>query len=244
MLMRPIGIRICLTLALTAGAGPAGAAGRPDSMIPFDNLDAAALARVRQVVPGYTFYHKLRTPYGEFCARRDVFEYLGDHLDLTSILGQQLHVAKIRSERLPDGSFYADNHQGAKGIIWPLYAAPGERLFFVQGSDRSGDAVEGKSVVFVHYQEPAPGLIRCEVHAFVKLTTFFRQFLAGLFLPLVTGTVNQRFGEVLSVPVLVAEEATLDPDKVLAEIDSLPPEDKAKLKEFRALLNQQPLLSQ
>jgi hypothetical protein len=238
MLMRPIGIRICLTVALTAGA--VIAAGPPDSLIPFDKLDAAALARVRQVVPGYTFYLKLRTPYSEFCARRDVFEYLGDHLDLTSILGQQLHASKIRSERLPDGSFWADNHAGARGFLWPLYAAPGERLFFVQGSDRSGDAVEGKSVVFVRYQEPSPGLIRCEVHAFVKLTTFFRQFLAGLFLPLVTGTVNQRFGEVLSVPVLVAEEATLDPDKVLAVMDSLPPENAAKLKEFRALLSRPP----
>ncbi|MCX6909545.1 MAG: hypothetical protein NTY01_16090 [Verrucomicrobia bacterium] len=234
--MRPICIRIFLTVALTVGAGLAVAANRPQSLIPFDKLDAAALARVRQVVPGYTFYRKLRTPYGEFCARRDVFEYLGDHLDLTSILGQQLGVVKFRSERLPDGSIWADNRAGVSGFLWLLYAAPGERLFFVQGSDRSGEAVEGRSVVLVRYHEPEPGLIRCEVHAFVKVKSAFKRFLAGLFLPLVAGTVDRRFGDVLSIPVLVSEEANLDPDKVLATVNTLPPGEAAKLKEFRALL--------
>ena len=237
MLVRPIGIRICWILALAVGAGPAVATDQPEAMIPFDKLDAAALARVRHVVPGYTFYHKLRTPYGEFRARRDVFEYLGDHLDLSSILGQPLQVTKFRSERLPDGSIWADNHAGVRGYLWTLYVRPGERLFIVHGSDRSGDTVEGDAVVLVRYQETEPGLIHCEVHAFVKVKTFFRRFLAGLFLPLVTGTVNQRFGEVLSIPVLVSEEATQNPDKILATMDSLPPEDAAKLKEFRALLN-------
>ncbi len=134
------------------------------------------------------------------------------------------------------GNIDRRNSAGARGFLWPLYAAPGERLFFVQGSDRGGEAVEGSSVVLVRYHEPEPGLIRCEVHAFVKVKNAFKRFLASLFLPLVTGTVDRRFGDVLSIPVLVSEEATLDPEKVLAVIDSLPPGDAAKLKEFRALV--------
>ena len=237
MPLRPVCFRIFLMMALALGAGLAAAAERPESLIPFTRLDAASLARVRQVVPGYTFYRKLRTPYGEFCARRELFEYLGDHLDQATILGQQLGVVKFRCERMLDGSVWADNSAGARGYLWPLYAAPGERLCFVKGSDRSGEAVEGSSVVVVRYQEPAPGLIRCEVHAFVKVKSAFKRFLAALFLPLVAGTVDRRFGDVLSIPVLVSEEATLDPDKVLAVIDSLPPADAAKLKEFRALMS-------
>ena len=240
VLRQPRCIRLLLAAALTAGAGPATAAGKAESLIPYDKLDPAALALVRQVVPGYTFYRKLRTPYGEFCARRDVFEYLGDHLDLTSILGQPLDVVKFRCERLPDGGFWADNRAGACGFLWPLYAAPGERVFFVQGSDRSSKAVEGCSLVLVRYHEPEPGLFRCEVHAFVIVKSAMKRFLAGLFLPLVTGTVDRRFGEVLSIPVLVSEEANLDPAKVVAVVDSLPPEDAAKLRELRALLSKQP----
>ncbi len=238
--MQPMRNRILLAMGLIVGAGLAAAAEKPESLIPFDKLDSAAVTRVRKVIPGYTFYRKLRTPYGEFRSRRDVFEYLGDHLDQTSILGQQLNVVKFRCERLPDGSVWADNHAGARGFLWPLYAAPGERLFLVHGSDRSGEAVEGYSVVFVRYQEPEPGLIHCEVHAFVRITTFFRRFLAGLYLPLVAGTVDRRFSEVLSIPVLVSKEATLNPDKVVALIDSLPPADATKLKELRALLSKQP----
>ena len=237
---QPIWIRLLLAVILTAGADPAMAVGRNESLIPFDKLDPAALALVRQVVPGYTFYRKLHIPYDEFAARRDVFEYLGDHLDLTSILGQPLNVVRFRCERMPDGSFWADNQAGASGFLWPLYAAPGERMFFVQGSDRSSKAVEGCSVVLVRYHESGPGLIRCEIHAFVKVKGAMKRFLAGLFLPLVTGTVDRRFGEVLSIPVLVSEEASLDPAKVVAVIDSLPPEDAAKLGELRALLSKQP----
>jgi hypothetical protein len=36
--------------------------------------------------------------------------------------------------------------------------------------------------------------------------------------------------------MLVAEEATAHPDKILGLIDAMPPTDAAKLKEFRALL--------
>jgi hypothetical protein len=236
MRARLISIRLLLAVTLAVGASFASAAEKPASLIPFDKLDAAAQTRVRQVVPGYTFYRKLRTPYGEFCARRELFEYLGDHLDVTTILGQRLGVVKFRCERMSDGGVWADNGEGARGFLWPLHSAPGERLFFVRGSDRSGEAVEGDSVVVVRFQEPEPGLIRCEVHAFVRLKTFFRKFLASLFLPFVTGTVGRRFGDVVSIPVLVSEEATLDPEKVLAVIDALPPEDAAKLREFRALL--------
>lgn len=207
------------------------------ALIPYDRLDEAALARVRQVVPGYTFYRKVRTPYVEFKARRDLFEYLGDRLDVTSILAQPLNVVRYRCERLPDGGFWADNRAGAAGFLWPLYAGPGERLFFVQGSDHSGKTVEGCAVVLVRYQEPEPGRIRCEMHAFVKVHSAFKRVLAKVFLPLVAHTVDQRFGEVLSIPVLVSEEATLDPAKVLAVMDSLPPEDAAKLWELRALLD-------
>lgn len=239
-LVQPACIRLLLAAALTVGAGFAMAGGKGESLIPFDKLDAAALARVREVVPGYTFYRRLRAPYGEFSARRDVFEYLGDHLDLTSILGQPLDVVRFRCERLPDGGIWADNHTGASGFLWLLYAVPGERLFYVQGSDRSGRAVEGCAVVLVRYHEPKPGLIRCELHAFVKVKSAFKRLLAGIYLPLVTGAVDRRFGEVLSIPVLVSEEATLDPDKVVAVMNSLPAEDAAKLRELRALLSKQP----
>lgn len=236
----PVCIRLLLAAALTVGAGLVMAAGKGEALIPCEKLDPAALARVRQVVPGHTFYRKLRTPCGEFSARRDVFEYLGDHLDVTSILGQPLKIVRFRCERLPDGGFWADNRAGASGFLWPLYAAPGERVFFVQGSDRSSKAVEGCAVVVVRYHEPEPGLIRCEVHAFVKVKSAFKRMLAGLYLPLVAGTVDRRFGEVLSIPVLVSEKATLDPDNVVAVMDSLPPEDAAKLGELRALLSKQP----
>ncbi|MBM3890029.1 MAG: hypothetical protein FJ388_13010 [Verrucomicrobia bacterium] len=225
-----------LTTALTAQALPALASAKPESLIPLDRLDAAARARVGKVVPGYTFYRQVRVARDTFTARFDLFEYLINHLDQSSIVAQPLKIVQYRSQRTADGGYWADNRKGAVGYLWPLYAAPGERLYFAQGSDRAGKPVAGCAVVVVRYREQSPGVITCEMHAFVRVERWIQRLLARIFLPLVTGTVDRRFSEVLEVPVLVSEQATADPAKVIGVIDALPPEDRAMLQQFRRLL--------
>jgi hypothetical protein len=236
MAMRPICVRLFLALALAAGAGPALAAGKPESLIPFNKLDPAAQARVRQVVPGHTFYRNVRLPKPEVHARYDVFEYLINHLDQCSVAAQLLKVVKYRSERRPDGSYFADDRKGAAGYLWPLLDTPGERLYFAQGVDKRGERVSGSAVILFRYREKQPGVVECELHGFVKVDSWMQRICALLFLPFITSTVDQRFGEVVNVPVQVAETATADPARVLKLLDTLSPEDAAMLKEFRALL--------
>jgi len=236
--MRPISIRLLLAVALTAGAGLALAAEKPESLIPFDKLDAATQARVRQVVPGHTFYRNVRLPKPTVHARYDVFEYLINHLDQCSIVAQLLKVVVYRSERRPDGSYFADDRKGAAGYLWPLLDAPGERLYFAQGVDKRGERVSGSAVILFRYREKQPDVIECELHGFVKVDSWMQRICALLFLPFITSTVDKRFGEVVNVPVQVRETATADPAKVLKLLDTLSAEDAAKLKEFRALLTQ------
>lgn len=238
MPMRPISIRLLLAVALTAGASLALAAEKPESLIPFDKLDAATQARVRQVVPGHTFYRNVRLPKPTVHARYDVFEYLINHLDQCSIVAQLLKIVVYRSERRPDGSYFADNRKGAAGYLWPLLDAPGERLYFAQGVDKRGERVSGSAVILFRYREKQPDVIECELHGFVKVDSWMQRICALLFLPFITSTVDKRFGEVVDVPVQVGETATADPTKVLKLLDTLSPEDAAKLKEFRALLTQ------
>jgi len=231
--------RILLAVALATGAGLAVAAEKPESFIPFDRLDAAAQARVRQVVPGYTFYRKVHLPKPTVRARYDLFEYLINNLDQCSVVAQLLKIIKYRSERRPDGSYFADNHKGAAGYLWPLLAAPGERLYFAQGADKKGEPVSGSAVVLFRYRETRPGVIECELHGFVKVDSWMQRLCALLFLPFITTTVDHRFGEVVDVPVQVGETATADSAKLLKLLDTLSPEDAAKLKEFRAMLARQ-----
>ena len=236
MPLRFICCRVLVAVALTAGANLATAVEEPESLIPFDKLDAAALARVRQVVPSYTFYRKVHLPKPVIHARYDIFEYLVNHLDQCSIVAQPLKVVEYRSEKRPDGSYYADNHKGAKGIIWPLYAAPGERLYYAHGEDNKGEPVAGVAVVLFRYRETRPGAITCELHGFVKVDSWMQRLCALLFLPFITTTVDKRFSELVDVPLEVSEMATADPVRVLKAMDTLPPEDVAMVKEFRALL--------
>ncbi|MCX7824132.1 MAG: hypothetical protein N2689_01060 [Verrucomicrobiae bacterium] len=229
-----------LIAALGMRALPASGAAKPESLIPMDQLDGPARVRVGQVVPGYTFHRQVRLGRDTFTARFELFEYLINHLDQTSIVAQPLKIVQYRSQRTADGGYWADNRKGAVGYLWPLYAAPGERVYFAQGSDREGKPVAGCAVVVVRYREKAPGVITCEMHAFVKVESWIQRLLARIFLPLVTGTVDRRFSEALEVPVLVSELATADPAKVIGVIDALPPEDRALLQEFRRMLLETP----
>ncbi len=236
MLVRFICVRVFLPVALTIGAGLALAAEKPESLVPFDKLDTAAQARVRQVVPGHTFYRNVRLPKPTVHARYDVFEYLISHLDQCSVAAQALKIVKYRSERRPDGSYFADDRKGAAGYLWPLLDTPGERLYFAQGVDKRGERVSGSAVILFRYREKQPGVVECELHGFVKVDSWMQRLCALLFLPFITSTVDQRFGEVVDVPVQVSETATADPAKVLKQLDTLSPEDAAMIKEFRALV--------
>ncbi|MFA6563634.1 MAG: hypothetical protein WCV00_17150 [Verrucomicrobiia bacterium] len=233
---RLICIRLLLAVVLTVGAGLALAAEKPESLVPFDKLDAAAQARVRQVLPGHTFYRNVRLPKPTVRARYDVFEYLINHLDQCSVAAQALKIVKYRSERQPDGSYFADDRKGAAGYLWPLLDTPGERLFFAQGVDKRGERVSGSAVILFRYREKQPGVVECELHGFVKVDSWMQRLCALLFLPFITSTVDQRFGEVVNVPVQVSETATDDPAKMLKLLDTLSPEDAAMMKEFRALV--------
>ncbi len=232
-------LRLLLAVTLIAGTSFALAAEKPESLIPFDKLDAAAQARVRQVVPGQTFYRKVHLPKPTVRARYNVLEYLINNLDQCSIVAQLLKIVEYRSERRPDGSYFADNRKGASGYLWPLLAAPGEQLYFAQGADKKGEPVSGCAVVLFRYRETQPGVLDCELHGFVKVDSWMQRICALLFLPFITTTVDRRFGEVVDVPVQVGEIATADPAKVLKLMDTLSPDDTVKVKEFRALLTKQ-----
>ena len=234
--MRTSSIGFLLAVVLTTGGSAALATQNPELLIPFDKLDEAARTRVRQVVPGYTLYRNIQKPRLTVHARYDIFDYLMSHLGQSSIVAQSLKFTNYRMERQSDGSYFADDHKGAAGYLRPLRVAPGERLFFCEGVDKGAAQQSGRAILLFHYRESQPGVLKCDLHGFVKVDGAMQRFCAVLFLPFIAGAVDRDLFEVVDEPMRVAEEATAHPAKVLKLMDSLPPEDAAKLKEFRALL--------
>ena len=232
---RKAAINVAL-IVFWAVASVALASDKAESLIPFDDLDAAARARMSEVIPGYTFYRKVVLQRTQVHACTAVFEYIADHVDETTSVALPLKLAESRSRRLPNGAYYGSNGKGAVGYLWPLYAAPGKRVYLGQGSDREGKNVSGKAIVVLLYHETKPGNLELEVHAFVKVNGWFKMVLSKIFLPLAVGTVDKRFVEVLHIGVSVAEIIQSDPNKILATIDSLSSEDRAMLQNFRNLV--------
>jgi hypothetical protein len=236
MFAKPISICALLAVTLATGKGLAHAAEAPDSLIPFDKLDAAAQARVRRVVPGYTFYRHVPMPKPALRARYDILHHLVSNLDQSALVAQSLKIEDSRRERRPDGSYFGDNHKGTSGCLWQLRSAPGEQLYFGEGSAKEADSESGRAVLLFNYRELEPGLLQCHLHGFVQVDGAFRRFCAFLFQPFIMGMVDSHLREVVDVPMRVAEEATAHPDRVLKLIDSMPADTAAKLKEFRTLL--------
>lgn len=236
MFAKPIYVCALLAVVLATVEGFALAAGAPDSLIPFDKLDAAAKARVRRVVPGYTFYRHVPMPKPAIRARYDILHHLVSHLDQSSLVAQSLKIEDSRRERRPDGSYFGDNHKGTSGYLWQLRSAPGEQLYFGEGSAKEADSESGRAVLLFNYRELEPGLLQCHLHGFVQVDGAFRRFCAFLFQPFIMGMVDGHLREVVDTPMRIAEEATAHPDKVLKLIDSMPRQDAARVQEFRALL--------
>lgn len=233
---KPSFIRFLLAAILTTGIGLALAAEKPESLISFDKLAPSAQARVRRVVPGYTFYRRVPMPKPAIHARADIFQHLLAHLYQCSLVAQALKIEDSGMKRRPDGSYSGSDGKGTSGCLWSLRSAPGEQLYFGEGSDKEADMDSGRVVLLCNYREQPPGLLQCSLHGFVKIDSTFQQICSFLFRPFIMGIVDKQLREVVDAPMRAAEEATAHPDKVMKLIDAMPPEDAAKLKRFRVLL--------
>jgi hypothetical protein len=225
---------VVLLLFLTGSAR----ATAPAAALPAD-LPTAERARLSEVTERASV--STRSGSDTFRVRRDLFEYLLDHPGLASHIIQALQINRFRIWREPDG-LWLDDRAGSLVTFQTVYAAPGSRVFFMQGRYQPAvlPAIYGRVVAVLEYTvapaDQGKSLITPAMATFVRIDNAVYGVLARLF----TAVIAPRATRVTSrIVVDIAKTARVidsDPDAVDAALRDRPGVPANDLAEFRRLL--------
>ena len=226
------GAGLLLVLAGSARATEPIAALPPD-------LPAAERARLREVTEHVSV--SARSSGEAFRLRRDLFEYLLDHPELATHIIQALKVNRYRVWRESDG-LWLDDRAGALVQFQIVYAAPGSRVFFMQGRYQPAvlPAIYGRVVAVLEYTvEPADegkSLITSAMATFVRIDNAVFGMLARLFTAIIAPRATRVTNRIVVDIAKTARAIDSDPDAVDAALRERPDVPADDLAEFRRLL--------
>lgn len=176
-----------------------------------------------------------------FPARRDVFEYLLNHLAFTTQVTQTLRFARLRIWQTPEG-LALDEGWGTTGRLWVVYAANGTRVIYTRGQHDMAllPSIRGEMLLIIdyHYVPEAQGreLVKTAVAGFVKLDS---RILSGVLK--IGSAIAQRKADlearrIVKLLAKVSRAVEDDPAGVYAKLRDRPEVPRAELEEFRTLL--------
>jgi len=207
--------------------------------IPWERLDGRAYDLVRAVVAGALVEREVRDI--AFRSRREVFEFLLDHPDFAADVARLLREGKYRLRRVGD-AYEADDGRGARGWLKPVFAAPGRRLFYLQGRYDPPllPSLSGRLVILLdsEHVEGPDGVTYCamRISGFLKLDSTFTEVLARVSQSFSEAQVDKRVRRFFRHVAAVSRRAYDDPEG-LAEFAMGHPELQPELvAEFRSLM--------
>lgn len=147
-----VALALMLLLAVTAAAEPPSAADEAPTdtpvtptpsppageialvpggrLIPWERLDEESFALARDVVSEAVVFREVDGI--AFRSRKEVYDYLVQHMDFAAAVARVLREGKYRVRRAAAG-FEADDGRGAHGFLKPLYDDGDRRVFYLQG---------------------------------------------------------------------------------------------------------------
>jgi hypothetical protein len=234
------GISLLALLGTAMAAAASAAAG--DGPIPYDRIDAAARARVRDVAERATIARTVRGL--TFRSREPVFLYLVEHLDFATAVAGALGATTYRLERRPDGTYWGDDLRGARGLVEVVYADPHTRVVYTQGTydSRWFTTVYARAVLIFEFAH-APGAdgrtrVTNTASGFVRVDNPFLGFLARLVAPIVGAAVDRKIARAFGTAGKLSEKAYDDPEGFLRSLQGKPGLDPRHLHALAERLRQ------
>jgi hypothetical protein len=204
-------------------------------VIPFDSMTESN----RNVIHGVTDHYTLRREYPaeRFHAPITIFEYLIDHMEACSALAQKVGLITYRATRRADGRLYADDHAGAAGYMLNVYAGPGKRVVYVEGTEHGWFDVTGRGVAVVVYRVTQADAIEYTRTAFVKVDNVVLAALTQLFSAFLRSSVDSHFTHVIHNPIVLSQRVKQEPQLLLDQIRLMTEADQELLTPFVALVH-------
>ncbi len=206
----------------------------PAALVPLAAMTASNRALARPVVERHTLRRQYRPRL--FRGRTEHFEFLLDHIAACSILAESLGLIVYRAVEEEPGRTFADDRIGAQGYIQQVYRSDGQRIFYVEGTQRGVFDVGGRGVAVVRYKQCAPDMIEYTGSMFVKVDNRIVAAFAELLYVFVKGTVDRHFDGRMWQPIRLSGMALDEPATLRRRMAGMPAEDYAPLAPLAALL--------
>jgi hypothetical protein len=228
----------CVGLLLLA-AMPVCSSERPIS-VPFQLIDRLHRTEVRKLVDDPTILRRL--PARLFRTDRHTYQYLLDHLPLSSKLSGLLGFGGYRVKELEGGRLHGDDGRGVTGDFWVVYGDSTKRVFLGEGSYDSWftPKVSGKVVMVVEYKEvpfgskaaegPGPTMAT-RVDVYVRTNR-----VVGYILDFLGRTADKKLTKLISSAQLTSEKLSSEPRKVWGMMISSGRFAPGELESFRSAI--------
>ena len=207
--------------------------------IPWDRLELDAYELVRDVVQGAAVAREVRDI--TFRSHKPILDFLLDHPDFAADVARVLREGKYHVRRV--GSLYeADDGRGVRGLMRPLLAENGRRVYYLEGRYDPPllPALSGRAVIALdseHLQGP-DGVTYCAMRfaGFLKLDSVVADSFARVLQSFSEEQMDRRVRRFFGHVAKVSRRAYDDPEGLADLLTARPDLAAERLAEFRALL--------
>jgi hypothetical protein len=213
----------------------AGGRGR----VPWERLDADAYELVRDVVKGAAVSREVRDI--TFRSHKPVFEFLFDHPDFAADVARILREGKYHVRRV--GEVYeTDDGRGIRGLMKPLLAEDGRRMFYLEGRYDPPllPVVSGRAVILLdteHLDGP-DGVTYCAMRfsGFLKLDSVVADAIARAMQAFSEDQMDRKVRRFFNHVAAVSRRAYDDPEGLAALLAGRPDLAAEQVAQFRELI--------
>ena len=208
-------------------------------LIPWERLDEESFALARDVVGQALVFRQVDGI--AFRSRKEVYDYLIQHMDFAADVARMLRVGKYRIRRTSVG-FQADDGHGAHGFLKPLYDDGDRRVFYLQGRYDPPilPSIEGRLVLVLEtsYTQAPDGENYAEmrVAGYLRLDSVLAEVIATVAQSFSEEMVRKKVTRFFRDVARVSRRAYDDPEGLLEELDRHPEFEAERVDEFRRVL--------
>ncbi len=208
-------------------------------LIPWEQLDEESFALARDVVSQALVFRQVDGI--AFRSRKEVYDYLIQHMDFAADVARMLRVGKYRMRRIPTG-FEADDGHGAHGFLRPLYDDGDRRVFYLQGRYDPPvlPSIAGRLVLVLDtsYTQAPDGENYAEmrVAGYLRLDSVLAEVIATVARSFTEEMVQKKVKRFFRDVARVSRRAYDDPDGLIEELARHPQFEAERVAEFSQVL--------
>jgi hypothetical protein len=225
-----------LAICLTLGTPSARAASLV--VLPVD-VPADERARLERLAKAASVATRVETE--PFLTRREIFEYLLDHMEFATHVTRTLRLARYRIWRTSEGLFL-DDGWGATGRFSVILAAAGRRVMYARGAYRQAvlPTINGEAVAMIEYEVTPAGdgrdRVLATVSGFVKLDSGFLSLATKIAGPIAQRKADLEARRLMRTFARVSRAIEDNPADVYERLRQRPDVPARELEEFGRLL--------